>query len=292
MFSHILSVVAAVAVLFISGFFCSRIGIKALVMIIPVFAGILFGIGPDNDYVQFISFSLLIGCLTGLSFRYSKSTAFIVLVASVIFTTVFVSVIYYMKHVQSVDIVELSKDQIITAMRESYQPKSDVEMKIDLFNAEFEIRRHLIPSYTFIFALVMSAIGYNVLRPWLAKGYKESRVKGIENFKLNEYFIFVLIACLIASAYLFKLNSPHMWIAFNILIVVGMLYLLQGIGVTKHFFIRGRIPTVLIPLFFVGLAFMGTLKDVVLVLLAGFGALDVWADFRNLSGKKKPRIDD
>jgi Predicted membrane protein (DUF2232) len=292
MFGYILSVIAAVAVLFISGFVCSRIGIKALAMIIPVFAVVLFGIGINNDYVQFIIFSLMIGCITGLSFRYSKSATFIVLVASIIFTAVSVSVIYYMKHFQSIDIVEMSRDQFITAIRENTPSKSDAETNVDIFKAYFEIHRHLIASYTFIFALIISAVGYNVLRPWLAKGYKENRVKGIEFFKLNEYFIFVLIACLIASAYLFKINSPQMWIAFNALIVVGMLYVIQGIGVSKYYLARGNIPTVLIPLFLVGLFFMGTISYVVLVLFAGFGAIDVWVDFRNLSGKKKPKIDD
>jgi hypothetical protein len=292
MFIYVLSVIAAVAVIFISGFVCSKIGIKALAVILPVFAGVLFGIGINNDYVSFVSFSLLIGCLTGLSFRYSKSTAFIVLLASTIFTVLFVSAVYYMKHVQSVDIIEMSKEQYIADIRQNTPSKSEAEAKVDEFNAKFEIRRHLVPSHAFIFALIISAIGYNVLRPWLAKGYKENRVKGIEYFKLNEYFIFVLIACLIASAYLFKMHSSHMWIAFNILIIVSMLYFLQGIGVAKYFLTQRNIPTVLIPLFLVGLVFMETFSYVVLVLIAGFGALDVWADFRNLSGKKKPKLDD
>ncbi len=91
-----------------------------------------------------------------------------------------------------------------------------------------------------------------------------------------EELIWVLIAALGLS-----LLSDGLWadLGLNLIVLVGIIYGVQGLAVLRFFAQRQRVPLWVELFFYVGLFFIAGLA---LLLLAGLGLLDTWFDWRRL----------
>ena len=69
---------------------------------------------------------------------------------------------------------------------------------------------------------------------------------------------------------------------FNIALIFTFLYLIQAFGIIKFFFLKRNFPMFLLPLIIVmSIVLLNQYVLILAILLASFGAIDFWADFRN-----------
>ena len=70
----------------------------------------------------------------------------------------------------------------------------------------------------------------------------------------------------------------------NIALIASVFYFIQAIGVIKFYILKKGWPTYTLPMMFMMILVLGGGGIVFFsVLLAGFGSLDLWADFRKLN---------
>ncbi len=80
-------------------------------------------------------------------------------------------------------------------------------------------------------------------------------------------------------------------IALNMGLITALFYLVQAMGVIKFFLMKRNMPRYLLPVMFLFLLLTGLqILPFFLIILAGFGTLDLWADFRKLNTVEKPEI--
>ena len=101
--------------------------------------------------------------------------------------------------------------------------------------------------------------------------------------------IFVLIASLAAVVFIKDDLSLYAKLAgLNTLLVITVLYFVQALGIIKFFLLKKGLPVIILPMFFI---FLGSLSIMAFAfsvfILSGYGALDVWTDFRKLNGGSK-----
>jgi len=94
----------------------------------------------------------------------------------------------------------------------------------------------------------------------------------------------VLAAIIPAAGYRFLDGLPGL-VAINVLILVVVVYAIQGLATIKFFFDSRRLPMVVQLV----LIFLVVSEPYSLLALAVLGLVEVWADFRRL-GRRKPRI--
>ena len=94
-----------------------------------------------------------------------------------------------------------------------------------------------------------------------------------------EELIWVLIAALGLSLLSDGLLAD---LGLNLIVLVGILYGVQGLAVLRFFAQRRRVPLWVELLFYVGLFFVTGLAGLAFLLLAGLGLLDTWFDWRRL----------
>jgi len=66
--------------------------------------------------------------------------------------------------------------------------------------------------------------------------------------------------------------------AFNILLVIGAAYFIQGLAIIAYFFHKNNVPRFLRGLTYVLIAF----EQIFTLLVVGLGLFDLWGDFRRL----------
>ncbi len=91
-----------------------------------------------------------------------------------------------------------------------------------------------------------------------------------------EELIWVLIAALGLSLLGDGLLAD---LGLNLIVLMGIVYAVQGLAVLRFFALRQRVPALVELLFYVGLFFVAGLA---FLLLAGLGLLDTWFDWRRL----------
>ena len=91
-----------------------------------------------------------------------------------------------------------------------------------------------------------------------------------------EELIWVLIAALGLSLLSDGLLAD---LGLNLIVLMGIIYAVQGLAVLRFFALRQRVPPLVELLFYVGLFFVAGLA---FLLLAGLGLLDTWFDWRRL----------
>jgi len=94
----------------------------------------------------------------------------------------------------------------------------------------------------------------------------------------------VLAAIILVAGYRFLDGLPG-FVAINALILVVVVYAIQGLATVKFFFDSRRLPMVVQLV----LIFLVVSEPYSLLALAVLGLIEVWADFRRL-GRRKPRI--
>jgi uncharacterized protein YybS (DUF2232 family) len=92
-------------------------------------------------------------------------------------------------------------------------------------------------------------------------------------FKNPEPLVWVLI---LAGFAMLVPSRPVETVALNVLIVIGSMYLLQGLAVVQHFFNRFAVPRFMRVIIYLFL----TLQPYLLLAVACVGVFDIWGNFR------------
>jgi hypothetical protein len=287
----VLIVVTGIAALFIAGYASVKWGIKSLSVFAPVCVLCVIGTSYSYDLSMMLFTSIVTGAVTGLSFKYMKSAGFVILISTVLISAVATANYYYLSSVKHIDLMKIDKAELQRTISEKVSNSVEAEMAMTAITDAFAYVEKLMPAYLFFRALVAAGIGYMILGPWILRKNRVKPIKGFEFFKLNEHVIFILIAAIAATVFTLKKGNAFHWFSMNVLLVFGSLYMMQSIGIIKHFVIKHRVPVIIIPFLLLGFLFLGKFAVVAAVLLAGIGALDVWVDFRNLSGKRQTPSD-
>jgi hypothetical protein len=110
-------------------------------------------------------------------------------------------------------------------------------------------------------------------------------VRSLELFRLNDYFIFSLIAGWGIFLLLDKNQFPVITVmALNIALAASVLYIIQALGIIKFFIIKKGMPVIMLPLVILTLLILGpSILVFSMILLIGLGTLDLWGDFRKLT---------
>jgi hypothetical protein len=293
MFSLVLTVTLGLAALFLAGYAGVRWGMKSLFIFVPACALCVFGTAYSYDIAMTLFSSIVTGALTGISFKQLKTTGFIITVSTVLIAAVSSANYYYLSRVKHVDFMKSFTSELNRSVSEKAPDSAEAEVAVNRITEVISFFEKIMPAYIFFQTLVTVGIGYILLSPWLLRMKGVPPVRGIEFFRLNEYFIFVLIAAIaVTVATIRHRNSLH-WFSMNVLVMAGSLYIMQALGVIKHFVLKNRIPVIVIPFVLLSLLLIGKVAILIVtaILLAGIGALDLWTDFRNLSGKRQTPSD-
>jgi len=270
---------------------------------------IIFGAFPfiNSNLAGFLSIfaiPLAMGTAGGICFKKGLDFAFYLKVSLLIFTVLFTSGYHSLRIFKGVDILEKSRDDIVVIMEQNSKEldkffleyktpeedqkriKEDIRQSIDVLKDSkwLQLARDMIPFSIFFYGIVLCGFSFLILKKLILKA-AGLQVRNIEFFKLNDYIIFILIAGWGAFILLDSSIYPLLSITvLNIALIVSTLYIIQAIGVIKHFLISKGIPVIIIPLAFITLALLGTGVIVfTTTLLLGLGTLDLWADFRKLN---------
>lgn len=275
-----------------SGAYCFyRWGWRALYLFIPAAAaavalGLLGGGGRGADNAAIMLSPLFIGATAAMSFRSGRSLEFFVLVSSLSLTLVFTGNYLFLKHARNTDLVAESRDRIVEIVKSSDIGESEKSEFLSRSDQALETLRDIVPFAYFLNSLAACLICWVTLRPLRARlaGPGAPEIKGLEHFRLSDYFIFVLIfgwlAVLLVDE---KAYYPVYAIGLNCALILSVLYLMQAIGIAKFLLARKGLPRFLLPVGLLAVLFFGVEAALfVSIILASLGALDFWADFRKL----------
>jgi hypothetical protein len=264
-------------------------GLKAMGFLIPFLVVSILGI---NDYIGFLPTVLaggIVGAIAGFSFREKKSLQFYLL-ASSLFSTLVVAVVFlYLSVFKSTELIAQLKNYFLTTINNPQFSSLDSGVKefVKIALDSIELNVMIIPFAAFWHGVFWTLIGYFVMKIVFAFVVRKRFImaKGLEYFRLNDYLIFGLIGCLIGLVFIgYKDNMALFVVLINCLVVIVFFYFIQTIGIMRYFILAKKLPTFLLPLFFFVLAYMGREIFIVsIVMLAGWGALDLWTDFRKLN---------
>jgi hypothetical protein len=271
-----------------------RLEWKAIIVCAALPAVTVAATGRISD-MPLMAAPVLLGCLGGFTFKKGKSLEFFLLTASVALALIFTGVFFYLMLYEKVDFIGMLRAEMVKVLGATGAP---ADIKTELL-AEFDGSRDdmiaRVPFSAFVNAMVTAAIGYAIIRRFLVRLVGIVPGNGLEMFRLNDYFIFVLIAglaALVVSQLLIDKSSYAMLhsAGLNIALSSALLYFVQALGVIKFLMMKRGMPVYIFPLAIAGMLIMGMWAAMfMLVMLAGVGALDVWADFRKLTSKSGPK---
>jgi uncharacterized protein YybS (DUF2232 family) len=281
-----LTISGGMTLLILGAFSCNKWGFRSFFVIVPALIASLFFASAHFDIFSFLILALVIGSITGFSFRFAKSLQFLLLLSSVLVFLISYAHYYYMYGSRNIDIIGETKTQLTEMIRSTATSTVEADKSIDFLNQSVSILKKIMPYYYFLNGMFMTMIGYLILRMVLFRERFGYSIQGIEKFKLNDFLIFILIAGIGAVAFSVKKNNFVFWIAMNVLLTVGTLYVVQAFGIIKHLLLKKKLPTIILPTIIVIALFMGMYVSVVTAfILAGIGVLDLWADFRGFTAK-------
>ncbi len=259
-----------------------------------------------NDYAGDVTVYIspaVFGITGGYCFRKKLGLDFYLTVSAIAFSVLFTGSYLFQKNVRGFDMVRASMDEMAVMLESSKseidrvavqynKPKEDrdkIVADIDTLIATMkdskwmQMARDIMPFSSFLLAAAIAGTSFLFMIKFTMKK-AAAGIKALQFFRLNDYFIFALISG-IAGLLLVKHESfPVLYvIALNTALVVSALYVIQAIGIVKHYFIRRNIPVYVLPLLLVTLTVISPgLMVFFMILFTGLGSLDLWADFRKL----------
>jgi len=234
----------------------------------------------------------VIGCAGGFTFKRKKSFGFYLIASSITLMIIFAGYFYYLLWFRGVDLIGMFRAEFDRILATAGAP-ADLRME---FLADFDASRDEIvarvPFSAFLNGVTLAAAGYIVIRRFFARITDVESVAGLEMFRMNDHAIFALIAGLAAYLLVDKTSIPVVHSAgFNLIMAMALLYVVQALGVAKYLLIQRGMPRVALPLGIALLVIAGIGATVFFfVILAGVGALDVWADFRRIGDAHKEKL--
>ncbi len=267
--------------------FTHRWEYKGLLMLVPATLLYLYFLIQGFE-APFILAPFVIGACAGILFKKGKSFALYIILASSIMGAIASGSHFYMERFQNVNTAALLKEYTVKMIADSKIPAEEKKLMLEEFDSNIELIKNKMPFINFLSYLIFASFCFPLLVHFFAQRKIPLQIKGIEYFRLNDYFIFVLI--LNWGTVLFINAEKYAFfhtIAINCALIASVLYFIQAIGVIKFFIIKKGLPQFLIPMLFALMIMLGGGGIVFFsVLLTGFGSLDLWADFRKLNVKK------
>jgi len=275
--------------LFGSAYFVYDRGYLAFAAIVLLNA-LLFAGGIDLSTVIAFASVMVIGGVSGFVIKKKISLVHYVLIAPFL-VTLFFSGDYYYKLMGGVDMVADSQKQMtdIFLNRDDIS-NEDKEAATGVINAAMDVLRNIVPFDTFVNALMFSGIGYLAVKFFLFVFKKDTPADALSAFELNGYVVFALIGAWAVVLLARTENKLLFSIALNGALIISALYLVQAFGIMSFFLKKYNMPDYLIVVLAALLFFLSISAGFfVAILLAGFGLLDVWADFRKIHAIEKNR---
>jgi hypothetical protein len=207
---------------------------------------------------------------------------------------VFTANYYFLKVYKNTDLIQESRQRIVEMVNAAALPESEKREFMARVEESLEMVRDIVPFTYFLNALIGSLVCFFLLRVLLERfsGKDTAVIAGMELFKLNDYFIFVLIfgwlIVLLAdrSAY-----YPLYVAGLNCALSFSVLYLLQAMGIAKYYMNKKGVPPFILPLVLLMILFLGMeVALFVSIIMLSVGALDFWADFRKLEAQSKKQV--
>ena len=282
---------AGILFLILSSLAVHRWGYYAFAGIVPIFAATMFLTASYHEFFVFLTSAIIIGSLIGILVRGKKSVQFFITIASLTCTIFSYGSFLYVNKVMKIDTISQSKAQwleIIDASKADPAEKTAFKENMD---GALTILRSIMPFNFFLNGLFWSTVIYLFLRIFFKRKIiqKGIQIKGIERYRLNDYLIFLLIGSLAVFIAAGSKNKIVYMVSLNCLLILTTLYIIQALGIVKYFLLKKHLPTSLLPATMLLILLLGIEATVfVSMLLAGCGALDLWADFRKLNGGGKP----
>lgn len=296
-----------IAVAVFSAWLFYKTGWYSVSLFIPLAATPLIAPG----YAGLISLFLIpaaFGTTGGFCFRESKDFGFYITVSSIVFAALFTAEYHTLRVVQGTDIIEKGRNEIVLMMEQGsgdmervfdeYKtpPENREKLKADFANSIAIIKdskwlqfaRDMVPFSAFIFGILICGLSFIILKKWVIKD-AGAKVRGLEFLRINDYFIFALIAGWGGFILLDSSIYPAFSItALNLALAVSALYVAQALGIIKYFMIGRGVPAIILPLLILTLLILGApVIFFMTILLTGLGSLDLWADFRKLGPDKE-----
>ncbi|MCL1910897.1 MAG: YybS family protein [Leptospirales bacterium] len=251
--------------------------------VMGLFSALLFAASIDLSTVIALASVMVIGGTGGFIIKKKMSLVRYVFIAPFL-VTIFFSGDYYYKLTNGVDILTDSKKQ----MTEIFLKRSDVsnedkEAVTGVINAAMDFLKEIVPFAIFINALIFSAIGYIAVKFFLFTFKKDAPENGLPAFELNGYIVFGLIGAWGMVLLAGNENKLLFSAALNGALIISALYIVQALGVISFFLKKNNMPDYFIVILAVLLFLLSMSAGFfTAILLAGFGLLDLWADFRKI----------
>lgn len=243
-------------------------------------------IGKDISIMLQLSAPLVIGMIAGYSLVNGKDVQFYILISTVMLSVLMTSTYIYNVKVNNIDIMKMYEQMNENLISANLSPEQMLEMK-KVSGVYFSFMSYNIYFVMFFQSLLWSVISFFMIRLAFLRtiSVRKISIKGLEFFKLNEYFVFIIIAALAAVALLDKKDNAMLYqYAVNGLLIGGLLYLIQAFGVIKFYMKKFRIPGFFLLLSLFILMTTGLqIFTVSAAMIAGVGLLDEWADFRKFN---------
>lgn len=263
---------------------------KALLIFAVLIAAELFATGRSFDAPLVIA-PFLLGGIGGYTFKNGKGFGFFLLAASFSLAVLFAGFFYYLMIYQNVDFIGMLRGEMVTFMNAAGAPDDIKGQMLSEFDASREDIIARIPFSSFLNSVALSGLGYVIIKRFFLRVNRVAAGPGLESFRLNEYFIFALIAGL--AVYLLIDKSDYAALhsgGLNVALIAALLYFVQALGLIKYLLLKRGLPGYILPLGLSVILIMGIWMALFLfIFLAGVGALDVWADFRTMIGKNEPK---
>lgn len=100
----------------------------------------------------------------------------------------------------------------------------------------------------------------------------------LANFKAPDYLVWAVIA---GGIFALLISGAWATVGINLLLITGAIYLIQGIAVTHHFFLRSNLPIILKSIGY----FLLFSQPPLLLVVCCLGFADVWANFRKIEAQ-------
>ncbi len=296
MYNPLVYLLIGLVLLFGAGILFFKWGWRALYVLLPVSAALSVYIitqagGFGAEFITLVISPTAVGITGGYVFRKGKSYQFYILVSTL--PLVFLlSVHYYgLKIYGNHDLVIESRNRITAIIQKSELPDPEKKELLNRMDGSVEMLGDIMPFTYFLNTMFITLLGFFLLKYLLFRYFSRmgSETESIAFFKLNDYFIFVLIA---GWAIVLLMDKKAFYWAFvsglNLALVFSVLYLLQAVGIVKFLLRKKGLPAFILPAALLGILLLGV--EVILffsVILLSIGAIDFWADFRKLETQVK-----
>jgi hypothetical protein len=304
------AIVLSIILLISTAYLFYKWSFRAALVFIPVIVLLIY----TGDLIQLKGFfvPMFFGAVGGMIFHFQKSLQVYLVISTLTLTILMSGLYYYQKQYRSFDELIFMRNRVISALTETknyfktQNTRGTTEQKKDviaLFDEQLEIVKNdnnfklienIHPLLRFVYYIFLSGLGYGIMRLFFSRLKDFRDIPGLEDFQLNEYIIFGLILGVAAIVYSINVEqyTKLFYGAVNVTVMITCFYALQGIGLVKFFLLKRGLPIQLLVFFLVVISLLPEIFIFNVILLAGFGSLDVWADFRKRVVKSDTNSED